>query len=425
MARSNMNSAHRLKHFFNPSIWVMIFLGFSSGLPLSLTGPTLQAWFTVAGVPVVAIGMLGLVGQPYIYKFLWAPLMDRFIPPYGGRRRGWMLITQSALIISLVAMGFLSPKTEPLLMSALALLIAFFSASQDISIDAYRTDLLAPSERGFGTALYSAGYRIAMLVSGGIALVLADHLGWKMTYFIMASLMLIGMITSWNSPEPVYEASPPQRLLSATVEPLREFLQRHRALWIIVFIFLYKLCDAFITNMLNPFLLRGAGFSLTDVGLATKTLGISATIAGTFIAGFFLERGNLFRCLLIFGGLQAMSGLLFAALSLAGKDYPLMIVSIFWESLNNGMCTVALLAFLMGLCNHHYTATQFALFSAIAAIPRVFISSVAGVIVEQVGWTVFFVGTSAIAIPGLLVLLGLQKQVNDTVKMTAIGKNQL
>lgn len=390
----------------------VLILGFSSGLPLALTSSTLQAWFTVAGLPIVTIGLLGLVGQPYVYKFIWAPLFDRYRPPFLDFRRGWIFLIQIILVISISAMGFLDPKSHPILLVGLALWVAFLSASQDIVIDAYRTDILEVKERGLGAAFFTGGYRIAMLVSGGIALIFADHFGWALTYYLMAACMGVSMIATWFAPSitPVFDR--PHSLKTAILEPLREFFTRDKAWLILLFIITFKLGDQVIQLMSNPFLLRGLEFSLTEVGIANKTVGFSATIFGSFIGGILLMRISLYRALFGFGVLQAFSNLAYMLLALIGKNYVAMLGIVSLENLASGMSGVALIAFFMNLCDHRYTATQFALFTALYAVERVYIAPAISVLTGYLSWPAFFFITVILAIIGLLILTILNRVDN-------------
>lgn len=399
---ANSSAAHINKR----RLLIILLLGFSSGLPLALTGTMLQAWFTVSGISIVTIGVLSLVGQPYVYKFLWAPLLDRYIPPLLGRRRGWLMITQAALLISIAAMALGSPLHHPMALAALALLIAFLSASQDIASDAYRTDVTAAQERGLSAALYTGGYRVAMMVSGGLGLVLADVIGWSATYLVMASLMLIGLMASWYSAEPDFngQSAHPTNLYGAVVEPWREFFARKQAWIFLLVILFYKLGDALSISLTTPFLLRGLGFSLTVVGSVNKSIGLVATLLGIFVAGAIMTRLSLYRSLLLFGILQMVAILLFMQLAVIGKNYSLLIVTVFIDNLFNGMGTAAFLAFLMSLCDHRYTATQYALFSALASIGRVFVGPLAGVMVEHIGWVHFFAWSFVVSLPGIILL---------------------
>lgn len=397
-----------LKTYCNLRLFSLLLLGFSSGLPLALTSTTLQSWFTVSGISIATVGLLGLIGQPYIYKFLWAPLLDRYVIPSIGRRRGWMLITQVLLLMFISVMAFLQPQKAPITMGLLALLIAFFSASQDIAIDAYRTDILNPEERGLGVAVYVAGYRIAMLASGGLALIVADYWGWQITYLLMASLMLVGIVASWYSTEPSSYAQPPSCLTEAVIAPLKEFIRRDKAWILLLLILFYKLGDAFIISLINPFLLQGLHFTLAEVGTINKVLGLAAVLCGVFVGGTLLTRWKLFSALFTFAALQALANLLFIALAVVGKNYPITLCAVFLESFCSGLSTAALIAFLMSLCDHRYSATQYALFSALEASGRVFVGPLAGFIVAQTSWVNFFGWAFIAALPALLLLVKLR-----------------
>lgn len=389
----------------------ILLLGFASGLPLALSASTLQAWYAVSNVDIITIGALALVGQPYVFKFLWAPFLDRYMPPLFGRRRGWMLLTQLALMATLIGMSFYQPVEHPGTLALLALLLAFFSASQDIAVDAYRVDVLKPEERGMGAAMGVMGYRMGMLISGAFALILADKLGWAETYQLMSGFMLIGLLASVLGPEP--EACPsPLTLKEAVVEPFREFWSRPHAFLLLLFIVLYKLSEAFTSTtgvMSNVFLLQGLHFSLTTVGMVNKGVGLLATLLGVFLGGLLLTRIRLYRALMVFGWMQALTNLLYMWLAMVGKNYHLLMLAVFSDNLSAGLGTAAVLALMMSLCDHRYSATQFALFSAIAAIGRVTLGPLAGVMAKALGWPHFFLWTFIIALPGLLLLYYLQR----------------
>ena len=389
--------------FTNPRVAVMLLLGFSSGLPLALTTGTLQAWATSDGLNIRTIGFLTLVGSAYTLKFLWAPLMDRYVPPLLGRRRGWMLVTQCLLIVSIAAMGAFSPKDAIVALAMVAVVVAFCSASQDVAFDAYRTDVLRKEERGAGAAVSVLGYRLAMLVSGGLALVLADSfLGWQATYWLMASLMLIGVVATWFAAEPEVDVQPPRTLSEAVTGPLRDFFSREGAVLALLLIVLYKLGDAFAGSLTTAFLIRGAGFSVTEVGAINKVLGLLATIVGALAGGALMTRLSLYGALMLFGVLQAVTNLGFWFLAVTPKAYWSMATVVGLENLCGGMGTAAFVAFLMTLCRVRYSATQFALLSALAAVGRTYLAGpLSGVMVESFGWPVFFVCTFLIALPGL------------------------
>ena len=400
--------------FRNRNLAVIFLLGFASGLPLALTGGTLQAWMTVEGVSLATIGFFTLVGLPYTWKFLWSPFMDRFVPPFLGRRRGWLFLTQLALALLIAGMATLSPKEDLAWIALIAVLVAFMSASQDIVFDAYRTEVATKEQRGFAAALTVTGYRVAMLTSGAAALVLVagsgfiPALGWQNTYYVMAGLMLVGAAATLWGPEPSVEAPPPRTLQEAVWLPLREFFSRRGAWVLLVLIVLYKLGDAFAGALTTAFLLRGMGFSLEDVGFVNKGMGLAATIVGALFGGVLMVRLGLYRSLMAFGILQAVSNLGFWALAEAGKSYPLMLFAVGFENLAGGMGTAAFVALLMAMCDRRFTATQFALLSALAAFGRVYVGPAAGYATDpaQLGlaWALFFAVTFVIALPGLVLL---------------------
>ncbi len=375
--------------------------GFSSGLPLALTGGTLQAWMTVSGVDLRTIGVFALVGIPYTVKFLWSPLMDRFVPPWMGRRRGWMFLTQAGLLLGIAAMACGNPAAAPWALGVLALLVAFASASQDIVIDAYRTDVLREPERGLGAAVFVTGYRIAMLVSGALALIFSERIGWRNTYLLMASLMCVGIATSLFGPEPEVRVIPPNTLREAVWGPLRDFFSRRAAATMLLLIVLYKLGDAYAGTLTTAFLIRGVGFSPTDVGTINKGLGLVSLIVGAMFGGTLMVRLGLYRALIAFGILQAVSNLSFMVLSWVGKNYAMLVFTVAFENVCGGMGTAAFVALLMALCDHRYTATQYALLSSLAALGRIFVAPSSGFVVEAVGWAVFFLFTAVTAVPGI------------------------
>lgn len=389
-----------LAGLMNRRILVMLPLGFASGLPLALTSGTLQAWLTVEGVDLKTIGIFTMVGLPYTLKFLWAPVMDRVIPPWFGRRRGWMVLTQLCVAIGLMLMAATNPRIHPGWMAAYAILVAFLAASLDIVFDAYRTETLRPHERGLGAAVWVNGYRIALLASGAGALVLADHVGWQMTYLAMAAVMLAGLVIVLISPDPTLVAEAPKSMREAVGAPLAEFFGRPHALGFLAVIILYKLGDAFASTLQTAFLIGGLGFSATDVG-AVKGLGVFATLFGAFFGGLLMTKSGLVRSLLIFGVLQAVSNLGFVALAVAGKNATALTAVIVVENVTGGMGTAAFVALVMSLCDPRYTATQFALLSSLEALGRVFAGRPSADVVTLVGWTQFFVLTVVVALPGL------------------------
>lgn len=397
-----------VKPLLNPRLIALFFFGFSSGLPAALVGATLGAWYTEAGVSLVGIGLLTLVGQPYAYKFLWSPLLDRYIPPFLGHRRGWILLTQLALIMGLIGMALLRPETSPSTLALLAFAVAFCSASQDIGIGAYLVEAPLPHERGLAATSQTLGYRVAMLVSGALGLVMAQAIGWHSTYLIMSALMLIGVCTSFWAPEPA-RATPttPLTLRQATQEPFRDFWQRfgwRDAVILFLIIVFYKLGDAFFLSFNTTFLLRDLHFTLTEVGLANKSVSVIASIVGGVVGGLLMLRLRLFTALIAFGLLQGVANLSYMWLAESGHNFPLMVFAIASEQFCSALGTVAFIALLIKLCNPRYSATQYALLSALTAIGRVYVGPSAAVMIDHIGWFWFYGATFLISLPGVLLL---------------------
>jgi len=384
-------------------------LGFSSGLPLALSASTLEAWCAVSGVSLKTIGVLKLVAFAYVFKFLWAALVDRYALPGFGRRRSWMLGTQLGVIAVLVAIAGLSPSTSLGAIAALAIVLAGFSATQDIAVDAYRADQLLPKDRGLGAAFGVAGYRAAMVVSGGLALILAGHAGFPVAYLAMALLMGIGLLGTATAPEA--RTPPPTRsIVEAYLSAVRELLQRVDAARWLALIVLYKLGNAFALSLSSTFLLRGAGYELADVGWVNKVFGLGATLIGAFIGGLLLQRWSLWRALWIFGWLQALGAVGFLAIALGWHGFSALVVAVGLENLTSGLGTGAFVALLMALCDRRFSATQYAVFSALDATGRVFIGPLAGYVAADFGWPTYFIVSLLCALPGLLVLLTLRSQ---------------
>lgn len=384
---------------------ILLLLGFSSGLPFSLVSTTLQAWLTIEKIDLKTISFFALVGQAYVFKFFWSPIIDCYAIPFFGRRQGWLFVSQILLIISITLMSFTNPSDNLSLLAILAMFVAFFSASQDIVFDAWKTDVLLPEERANGAAISVLGYRLAMLISGGLALWLADfYLGWQSTYRLMAFLMIPGVITTLYAKDSNQTFFKPINLKQAVVSPLSDFFKRNNAWLIISLIILYKLGDAFSTNLTNSFLIRGIGFDAGEVGLMNKTLGLLAIITGIMYGNTVIKKLNTFYALMIFGTLQAVSNLNYCILSLTGKQIYSMAFAIFMENICGIMGTAAFVALLMMLCNKSFSATQFALLSAVSAIGRVYIGTTSGWLVNHLGWSEFYAFSVIAAIPGLLLL---------------------
>ena len=498
IALSTLRRAHRLT--------AILLLGFASGLPLALTGQAMQAWLTTDGISIATIGFFGLVGIPYTFKFLWAPLMDRFEPPWLGRRRGWLVITQLALAACLFFLSTLTPHTHPLLFAQVALIVAFLSASQDVVVDAYRADLLRdPTEHGPGASLHVFGYRLAMILSGGIALIWADQWqSWPRVYATMGIFMAGAAVFSLlcvpgleRSERPPHASArrelvgfaamlagvvagyliARQALIFAGLDPndrnhwiqllfvlaeialalplawwcarragfatlnasLESYFAQSGAALFLVLIVLYKLGDAFAGSLTTAFLIKGLAFTQAEVGIANKIIGLWLTIFGALVGGFLMMRLRLYRALLVFGILQLASNLGFYVIAELGKgawgsvivppfdwtlialresaslDYLLLAV-VALENVTGGMGTVALVALLMALCNQRFTATHYALLSALAAVGRIYVSPVAGVLTETIGWPAFYLFSVAVALPGVLMVYAMRRP------LAALGK---
>ena len=397
-----------VKVFTSFRMFIVLILGFSSGLPLGITGGTLQAWMKTEHIDLGTIGLFSLVGLPYTLKFIWSPLMDRYIPPMFGRRRGWIFLTQIGLIISIVILGLSNPNESLQNMAIFAIFVAFFSASQDIAVDAYRTEALPEDELGAGASVYIMGYRIAMLVSGGLALILADHMPWSSVYMIMAACMIIGLIASIFGPEPVIDEAPPKTLGEAVYKPFLEFFKRAGAIEMLIFILIYKLDVAFAMAFTTPFMMD-LGFTKTEIGAVLKGAGLVATIIGTLTGGALMLKWSIKKSLWIFGILQAVSGFTFYMLAHVGHNYPLMWSAIIVENICSGLGTSAFAAFMMRICDKRYTATQYALLTSFMALTRILVQAPSGFIQEKVGWEMYFIISILISIPGLLLLTRFDK----------------
>ena len=399
-------------------------MGFASGLPLLLTMGTLQIWLTEVGVSLTAVGLFALTGTPYTLKFLWAPLIDRVPVPLLsrrlGRRRSWMLVIQLGLMGAIVGLGFSDPATGPFRTAAFALAVAFFSASQDIVIDAYRIEILDPSQQGAGAAMTQAGYRFGLIVAGAGALYLADTVGsWSIVYAVMAVLVLVGVAAALFAPAPpgeslagAGESHAALTLQAMVIEPFREFLTRHSlsSAWVILaFILLYKFGDAFAGSMANPFFVK-IGFSKIEIANASKIFGVFATLAGVFIGGVLVKQYGVLNTLLWCGVLQMLSNLMFAALAVVGHDVGFLYLTVGIENFTGGMASSAFVAYLSLLCNTAYTGTQFALLTSFMASGRTWLSSTGGWLADHTDWVTFFVVSTVIAVPGLLLLLWMRRR---------------
>ena len=387
----------------NRRMLVAFVMGFSSGLPLLLTLTVLQAWMKESGVDLTTIGLMSLVGLPYTLKFLWAPLFDHYRLPFFGRRRGWLLVSQLLLMAALIWLGAGNPVVHPQLLAAAALAVTFFSASQDIVVDAYRREDLPDHELGLGSSLYINGYRVGMLLASGGGLILADHVPFSMVYLIMALCLLPGVITTVLTPEPRV-ASFPISLKSAVIEPLVEYFSRADALWILAFILMYKIGDTMASAMTTPFYLD-IGFSNTQIGTVVKLFGFWATVGGTIFGGILMIRLGILRSLWLFGILQALSTAGFALLATMGPNVAALSAVIAFENLSGGMGTSAYAAYMASITDKRFTATQYALLTSLMGVPRVLASAPTGYLAKHMGWENYFIFCVAIAVPGLLLLL--------------------
>lgn len=393
----------------------MAVLGFSSGLPLSITGSTLSAWLVSKGIALETIGVFALVGLPYALKFFWSPFLDRFALPFLGRRRGWMFTTQFALMIIIASMGLWDPLCELKIVALFALGIAFLSASQDIVLDAYRTEILKREERGAGAGIWILGYRTAVLVSGALALILSDFVDWPSVFLIMGLFIIVGIIATLVSPEPLVSKGnsvgkgiehvlTPLTVKEAVVMPFADFLRRPGAFEVLLFLIIYKIGDVAAAQMTTPYILQHIGFSRAEMGVIFKGFGMGATVAGGIIGGALMTRWSLKRALFIFGVLQGVSTLGFLLLEITGRKLWALGLVITLENVSGGMGTAAYIALLMSLCNVRYTATQYALLSSVMSLSRYLAGAPTGYIVSYAGWTPFFVICALASIPALILL---------------------
>jgi len=398
------NRRSMLKVILSGRMVVALMMGFSCGLPLLLTITVLQAWMKEEGVDLTVIGMMALVGLPYTLKFLWAPFLDRFTLPFLGRRRGWLLVAQVALLVSIAGLGSTDPGNSPWMVAFAAFLVTFFSASQDIVVDAYRREDLPDQELGLGSSLYVNGYRMGMLLASGGGLIMADSIPFSMVYLIMAACILPGVLTTLLAPEPEITLGTPKTVKEAALDPLVEYFRRQGAVWMLAFILLYKIGDTMASAMTTPFYLD-IGFSKTEIGAIVKLFGFWATIAGTLAGGVLMLRLGINRSLWVFGFFQAISTACFALLARIGHSVAALSGVIAFENLSSGMGTAAYMAFMASITNKRFTATQYALLTSLMGVPRVLASAPTGFLAKNLGWASFFIACTLIAIPGMLLLL--------------------
>lgn len=391
---------------FNKRMLICIFTGFASGMPLYVLFQLVPAWLREGGVSLTDIGLFALVGIPYTWKFLWAPFMDRYVPPFLGRRRGWMLLCQVALLISIGVLGMYQPAQSTWVIAWIAVAVAFFSASQDVVLDAYRREILPDEELGLGNAVHVQAYRISSLIPGSLAFILADFLPWSSVFWITSGFMAIGLAMTLLVSEPESQLPEDKGLRDAVVAPFMEYLNRRGwkgLLLVLAFMFLYKIGDNMATALATPFYLD-MGFTKTQIGLVAKHAALWPAIAGGLLGGVVMIKMGISRSLWLFGVVQVVSILGYAVLASNGPVLWLLAAVIGFEYLGVGMGTAAFTAFIAKETSRTYAATQFALFTALAALPRTFANASTGAIVEHIGWVDFFLLCAVIALPGMVLL---------------------
>lgn len=407
-----------LKLYFQPRLLGILALGFASGLPLALTASTLSAWLKDAQIDKTSIGLFAAVATPYALKFLWAPVVDAcgfpLLSAWLGRRRGWILATQIALVISIIILGLADPALNPWNTAIAALIVAICSASQDIVIDAYRVEILTAEQQQVGAGMVQFGYRFGMLASGAGALALADHVSWQMTYFIMAALMAACIFPILFLPEPdaskeIGKFSARHLLRDYVISPFTDFMTHRHWILLLLFIMLYKLGDAFLGIMTNPFLLE-IGFTKTEIAAVVKLYGLVATLIGLFLGTMMSLRFGMVKTLMICGIGHALTNLMFLVQARVGADINILALGIFLENLSGGMTASAFVAFISALCHTRYTATQYALLSSLAAMGRTWLTTTAGWTADNFGWEIFFIISVFLAAPGLVVLWWLSRK---------------
>ncbi|HTE50241.1 MAG TPA: MFS transporter [Kofleriaceae bacterium] len=396
-------------------------LGFASGLPLLLTGQVLALWLTDAKIDVKTIALFASVGLPYTFKFLWAPLLDRYVPPFLGRRRGWMLIAQVGLIAVIVAMASADPASNTVLVAQLAIALAALSATQDVAIDAWRADVLAPEERAAGSAVYVLGYRVAMLTVGTAGLILADHTSYRVVFLGTAVLLALCIAATFLAEEPRRPVARPHNLYQALVMPLADFFRRlgWAALVALAFAAFYKFGDQMVDGLISTFWRRELGLSKTEIGTFTKAAGFAGVATGGLLAGLLTPRLGTRNALILFGLLQAATNLLYIALAIGGKSYPLVGAAIFIDYIANTMGTAVFMAVFIAMCSKEVSATQYALLTSLSSVGKRVFGWAGGDIVASYGWATFFGATALMAIPGLLLVMFLPRHLMDPPRQPA------
>jgi MFS transporter, PAT family, beta-lactamase induction signal transducer AmpG len=394
----------------SPKMLAILILGAASGFPNQITESALQAWLKDSGASNVTIGVMSYVALPYLLKFLWAPLIDRYPLPFLGRRRGWILAMQLALAATIALFALQDPRASLLPISVCAVAIVFFSATQDIAYDAWRTDVSLPSERGLAAAAVNLGYRSAAWIAAAVALVVADHFGWRPAFLILAALMALFAVATVRAPSS-HNTHQPRSLRESVVEPLRELLGVPSALALILVVLLFKVGDAFANKLFTPFMMD-VGFSKTEIAVAVKALFTASTLVGSVLGGVFMVRLGLLRSMLAFGILQALTNLLYCLLAVAGKSYPLMVAAVGLEHIAGAMGGIALTALIMALCDVRYSAFQYALLSVLALLPRYALGGPAGWVADHEGWYTYYVVSFVLALPGLTIVWLMRRQIS-------------
>lgn len=401
----------------NKRLFIVFILGFSSGLPMALISSTLQAWFADSGMSALVTGTLSLVSLPYAYRVFWGPILDRYSLLGMGKRRSWILVMQCLLLLGFNFMAWFTPEQYPKFMGFLALVLACFSATQDIAIDAHRAEYLPVTDHALGASLAVLGYRIALMLSGGLALVMAQKFGWAFTYRFMGLMMIAGILAVFFSQEPSNVLKKQGKFSVSFIAPAKELLSRPGILPLLFFIFCYKLGEAFTTTtsgIVMPFLIQGIGFSLEAIGYINKMLGIGAILLGGLCAGFLLLRYSLYRSLLLFGLLQALTNILFVILAMVGKSVSLLAVAVFFDNFAAGMGSTALVALFMRLVNKQYTGTQFSMLVALSTIPRIISGPVAATIQMGIGWVGLYQLSVLLALAFIPFLMVIKEQTKES-----------
>jgi PAT family beta-lactamase induction signal transducer AmpG len=411
LAVAAASSGPRLREVLaDPKMLAIMGLGAASGFPNQISDSTLQAWLKDSGATNTAIGILSYVALPYLLKFLWAPLLDRYPVPLLGRRRGWMLVIQLAMAAAILLLALQSPSNGLTLIALCALLIVFFSASQDIVIDAWRTDVTLPHERGLAAAANNLGYRAAAWFAFAFALVVADAFGWRPAFLLLAVGIAAFAIVSALAPEPDYKQAPPRSLAESVALPLKALFGSPGMIAMIALIMLFKIGDAFALRLFTPFMMD-TGFSLTEIGLVSKAMITTGTIAGAILGGIWMVKLGLLRSMLFFGVLQTVANLGYYLLAVVGKDFPLMVTVVGIDNLASGMGNVASVALIMAMCQARFSAFQYALLSALALVPRYGLGGPAGVLADTAGWETYYVVSFLIGLPGLAIVWWMRDRV--------------